>query len=144
MKQEWIRDRRPTAADGDMDGDVRMKSGPGGDSFHFIHWSYVGAGVPWQRTGWWEPPTEPTPTEADRIAALERKMKEHIRAQSVLAAALVKRLEALEGVPPDGAVPAKVPGGLLALEQRVEELGRTTARLALSTADALESLRAQP
>ena len=66
---EWITDRLPTAVDGDMDGDVQMKSGPSGDSFHLIHWSHVGAGVPWQRTGWWEPPTEPAPTEADRIAS---------------------------------------------------------------------------
>jgi hypothetical protein len=44
-----------------------MKSGPGGDRFHLIHWSYVGAGVPWQHTGcWhWKQPAEPAPTEPD-------------------------------------------------------------------------------
>ena len=64
MTQEWIVDRLPTEADGDPDGDVRMKRTPGVDAHHLIHWSYVGAGAPWQRTGWWEPPTEP-----DRIAS---------------------------------------------------------------------------
>jgi hypothetical protein len=99
MEQEWITDRLPTAVDGDRDGDVRMKSDPGGDRFHLIHWSHVGAGAPWQRTSFWYPPAEPTPTEPDRIAALE---------------------------------------------QRVAELGGQIARLSLSTADAFESLRAQP
>jgi hypothetical protein len=99
MEQKWITDRLPTAADGDRDGDVRMRLSPGAGRHHLVYWSYVGAGAPWQHTGFWRRPAEPAPTEADRIAALE---------------------------------------------QRVEELGRTTARLALSTADALESLRAQP
>jgi hypothetical protein len=61
----------------------------------------------------------------NRIAALEQQLKEHIRAQSVLASALVKRLEALEGLPPDGAIPEGgrgVPGGIAALEQRVAGL----------------------
>jgi hypothetical protein len=53
-----------------------MKRTPGVDAHHLIHWSYVGAGAPWQRTGWWKPPTEPAPTEADRIAALEQRVAE--------------------------------------------------------------------
>jgi len=65
MTQKWIRDRRPTAADGDEGGDVRMKRAPGADENHFIHWSYVGAGVPWKHTPWWQP----APTEPDRIAS---------------------------------------------------------------------------
>jgi hypothetical protein len=69
MEQEWIRDRRPTAADGDRDGDVRMLRGPSHRGYALIHWSYVGAGVPWQHTGLWQPPAEPVPTEADRIAS---------------------------------------------------------------------------
>ena len=69
---EWIRDRLPTGADGDRDGDVRMKSGPIGGRYHLIHWSHVGAGVPWQHTGVWQP----APTEPDRIAALEQRMTE--------------------------------------------------------------------
>jgi hypothetical protein len=76
MTQEWITDRPPTEADGDRDGDVRMKSGPSGDRFYLIHWSYVGAGVPWQHTSFRYPPAEPTPTEADRIAALEQRVAE--------------------------------------------------------------------
>jgi hypothetical protein len=72
----------------------------------------------------------PAPTVSRRgleplIAALEQQLKEHIRAQSVLAAALVKRLEALEGLPPDGAIPEGgrgVPGGIAALVKRLEEL----------------------
>lgn len=76
MEQKWIRDRRPTAADGDWYGDVRMLRGPSHRGSALIHWSYVGAGVPWQHTGLWQPPTEPAPTEADRIAALERRVAE--------------------------------------------------------------------
>jgi hypothetical protein len=91
MTQEWITDRPPTAVDGDIDGDVRMKSGPGGDSFHLIHWSYVGAGVPWQHTMCWKPPAEP-----DRIAALEQRVAGLLRAQDELIAAMANRLESLE------------------------------------------------
>ena len=58
-------------------------------------------------------------------SSLEWRVSEHIKAQSVLTAALVKRLEALEGVPLDGAVPAKVPGGLPALAEKVKELEDT-------------------
>jgi hypothetical protein len=96
MAQEWITDRLPTRADGDMDGDVRMRRGPGSFDYNFAHWSHIGPGVPWQHTGSWQPPTQPTPTEPDRIAALEQQLKGLMEAQSVLAAALVKRLEDLE------------------------------------------------
>jgi hypothetical protein len=75
---EWITDRLPTEADGDQDGDVRMQASPGegSDSYFIIDWSHVSPGVPWQRTDYWEPPTEPTPTEPDRIAALEQRVAE--------------------------------------------------------------------
>jgi hypothetical protein len=69
MEQEWIKDRRPTAVDGDRDGDVQIRRAPGSELLRFIHWSYVGAGVPWQHTMYYKPPAEPTPTEADRIAS---------------------------------------------------------------------------
>ena len=76
MEQKWIRDRRPQSADGDRDGDVRMKDGPHDRGYALIHWSYVGAGVPWQHTGLWQPPAEPAPTETDRIAELEQRVAE--------------------------------------------------------------------
>jgi hypothetical protein len=73
---EWITDRLPTEADGDMDGDVRMVPAPHADSddYLLVHWSYVAAGAPWQHTSCWQPPTdftptEPAPTEPDRIAS---------------------------------------------------------------------------
>jgi hypothetical protein len=70
---EWITDRLPTEADGDQDGDVRMvRCGV----YYLAHWSYVGSGAPWQHTSCWEPPTEPTPTEPDRITALEQRVGE--------------------------------------------------------------------
>ena len=119
MTQEWITDRLPTGADGDGDGDVRMKSGPIGDNWYHIHWSYVGAGVPWQHTGRWYPPAEPAPAEPDRIAALEQRVVRHLRAQDELIAAMADRLKALEGVPHDGAIPE---GGITTLEQRMAGL----------------------
>jgi hypothetical protein len=76
MTQEWIRDRRPTAADGDRDGDVRMRRAPGSDSTRLIHWTFVWPGMDWQRSSFWQPPAEPAPTEPDRIAALEQRVAE--------------------------------------------------------------------
>jgi hypothetical protein len=76
---DWITDRPPTGADGDMDGDVRMRRAPGSDRTRLIHWSFVPPGVDWQRTSYWKPPAEPTPakpTEPDRIAALEQRVAE--------------------------------------------------------------------
>jgi hypothetical protein len=78
MEQEWITDRPPTEADGDMDGDVRMVPRPNvSNTWCLAHWSCVGAGAFWQHTNtFWRPPTEPTPTEPDRIAALEQRVAE--------------------------------------------------------------------
>jgi hypothetical protein len=76
---EWITDRPPTEADGDMDGDVRMKLAPnaGLEDWACVHWGYAAAaGASWQHTAYWEPPAQPTPTEADRIAALEQRVAE--------------------------------------------------------------------
>ncbi len=53
-----------------MDGDVRMRYGPGSDDYSFAHWSHVGHGAPWRRTNCW------APTETDRIAALEQRVAE--------------------------------------------------------------------
>jgi len=129
MELQWITNRLPTRADGDEDGDVRLRRGQG---FGLVHWSHLGPGAPWQHTSSWKPSAEPETTEPDRIAALEQQLKEHIRAQSVLAAALVKRLEALEGLSPDGAIPEGgrcVPGGIAALEQRVASMEATMRQL---------------
>jgi hypothetical protein len=71
MTQEWITDRLPTEADGDMDGDVRMRRAPGSANTRLIHWTFVWPGMDWQRTSFWEPPTE-----TDRIAALEQRVAE--------------------------------------------------------------------
>jgi hypothetical protein len=88
---------------------------------------------------------DPVPKyKLDRITALEQRVAEHIRSQSILAAALVKRLDALEGMPPDGAVSAKVPGGLPVLEQRVAELEAQIARVPEAIATAFDLMRAQP
>ncbi len=73
---EWITDRPPTEADGDRDGDVLMRRAPGSHVIRLIHWTFVGAGTDWQRTSFWQPPTEPAPTEPDRIAALEQRVTE--------------------------------------------------------------------
>ena len=74
MEQEWITDRLPTEADGDRDGVVWMRHVSGPQYNFFAHWSHVGPGAPWQRTIYWKPPAQPTPTETDRIDALERRV----------------------------------------------------------------------
>jgi hypothetical protein len=71
MPQEWITDRLPTEADGDMDGLVFMRHVSSPEYNFSAHWSHVGPDAPWQRTIYWKPPTEP-----DRIAALEQRVAE--------------------------------------------------------------------
>jgi hypothetical protein len=44
---------------------MQLRPGHSDCLYHFVHWSYVGPGAPWQRTVCWDPPTEPTPTEPD-------------------------------------------------------------------------------
>jgi hypothetical protein len=71
------------------------------DDYLLVHWSYVGDAAPWQRTDCWKPPTEftstePTPTDPDRIAALEQRVAGLLRAQDELIAAMANRLESLE------------------------------------------------
>lgn len=60
----WITDRRPTAADGDIDGDVRARRNPDDTDYCYLHWSYVGAGVPWCCSAFWQPPATPEPEPA--------------------------------------------------------------------------------
>ncbi len=69
MEQQWITDRPPTEADGDMDGDVRMQLRPGEDSHHLVHWSYAG-GAPWQHTSLRRQPAEPAPTASRRVVQI--------------------------------------------------------------------------
>jgi hypothetical protein len=78
MTQEWITDRPPTAADGDMDEEVRMRRRPcsSEDEYNFAHWSHIGPGCPWQHTEYWQPTAEPTTAEPERIAALEQRVAE--------------------------------------------------------------------
>jgi uncharacterized coiled-coil protein SlyX len=128
MAQEWITDRPPTAADGDGDGDVRRRYGPGSDDYNFAHWSHVGTGAPWQRTSCWRPPTEPTPTEPDRITALEQRVGELKRGEDavgLLYSHLQSRLAKLEGVQDDGSAPKWTLNRIADLEQRVAELEAT-------------------
>jgi hypothetical protein len=78
---EWITDRLPTEADGDMDGNVWMRHVSSPEYNFFAHWSHVGPGAPWRRTIHWKPPTEPTPTEPlltfrQRVTALEQRVGE--------------------------------------------------------------------
>ncbi len=68
---EWITDRPPTEADGDIFGDVRIQQGPGSSNHCIVHWGYVGAGVPWQRTGAWQPRAEAEPGHAPESAREE-------------------------------------------------------------------------
>lgn len=118
MTQEWITDRPPTEADGDKDGDVRMRLVPGSIACTLVHWSYVAAGAPWQHTAYWEPPAERQPGHAPesareehapavsvtpsmincRIAALERKMAGHVGVNPDAITALERRIVELEKV----------------------------------------------
>jgi uncharacterized coiled-coil protein SlyX len=140
MEQEWIRDRRPTAADGERNGDVRMKSGPSGDRFHLIHWSHVGAGVPWQHTCLWFPPAEPAPTEADRIDALEQRVAEVDQTVETLQR-LVSFLDAKLS-PPAQLGPTEA-DRIDALEQRVVRHLRDQDELIAALANRLKELEAQ-
>ena len=56
---EWITDHQPTEADADCDGDVMIRIHPDHDSWTCIHWSHIGAGVPWRHTTYWQPPAQP-------------------------------------------------------------------------------------
>jgi len=88
---EWVTDRLPTEADGDRDGNVWMRHMSGPEYNFFAHWSHVGPGAPWQRTIYWKPPTEPTPTEPDRIAALEQRVAELEAFKKAVTATPVRR-----------------------------------------------------
>lgn len=66
----WITDRRPTRADGDEDGDVRVRYySPNSQDYSYLHWSYVGANVPWKHCKGCEPAAEPAVEPAAEPAA---------------------------------------------------------------------------
>ena len=71
LMTDWITDRRPTEADGDKDMDVRVRYGPDSEDYSYLHWSHVGAGVPWKHCGdphAWKPAAEsPTPEPAEPV-----------------------------------------------------------------------------
>jgi hypothetical protein len=122
---EWITDRLPTEMDGDMDGDVRMRRKPCSNEYSYAHWSHIGLGCPWQRTDYWQPPTEPTPTEPDRIVALEQRVAELKRGEDavgLLISHLQSRLAKLEGAQADGSAPKWTLDRIAALERRMAEL----------------------
>ena len=93
IESEWITDRLPTVADGDAGGFVRMKRKPSSSKTDWtpVHWSHVGAAAPWQHTNFWE-----SPTDSDRIAALERKMAGHVGVNPDAITALERRIVELE------------------------------------------------
>ena len=131
----WITDRLPTCQDADSDGDVWLprevgESAGGGTYVNYL--AVVAVGQPWCSSNVADRANQSAPTDPDRIAALEHRVAQNVRAQSVLAAALVKRLEALEGLAPDGAVPeggAPINGVERPLSQRVPELEATMRQL---------------
>jgi hypothetical protein len=70
MEQEWITDRLPTEADGDENGDVRLRRWPGSSEYNYAHWSHIGPGAPWLHTSYWRPTAEPTPTASRRVVQI--------------------------------------------------------------------------
>lgn len=79
---DWITDRPPTEADGDMDGDVWVRTRP--DIGFYVHrnWSIVGIGTPWQRSHFWRPPApqiEPEPEPKPAAPATEPRRFVSIR-----------------------------------------------------------------
>jgi hypothetical protein len=85
--EAWETDRLPTAVDGDRDGDVQIRRAPG--LIRFVHWSYVGAGVPWQHTIYWKPPAQPAPTEPETDHGAGRRVVQMVMAPSASNAFLV-------------------------------------------------------
>ena len=55
----WITNRRPTAADADADGEVRLRESLGTDDYDYVSWQFVAEGAPWCHSrGWTEPESD--------------------------------------------------------------------------------------
>lgn len=74
---DWITDRQPTEADGDVEGEVEVCRSPLVDEATWMHWSYVGPSTPWKHGLGWTPPgpqlapAAPT-TEPRRFVSISR------------------------------------------------------------------------
>jgi hypothetical protein len=64
---EWITDHLPTAADGDIDGEVQIATRDRSD-YWMVNWDCIHPGTPWRHTDYWQPTTDPAPAEPDRAA----------------------------------------------------------------------------
>lgn len=53
QRPRWITDRQPTEADGNKDGAVRIRKYPKKSMGAHVHWTHIGAGVPWEHTNDW-------------------------------------------------------------------------------------------
>lgn len=63
-RMDWITDRRPTEADGDVNGNVLLRIRPTSDACSYCHFSLVGEGSHWCHTAHWQPAnpaSEPQP-----------------------------------------------------------------------------------
>ncbi len=72
--EEWITSRRPTEADADNNGCVKMRQHPNASYGPIVHWSHVGEGVPWKHTGIWKTPepAKPPTTTPRKFVAISR------------------------------------------------------------------------
>jgi hypothetical protein len=135
----WITHRQPTAKDADGLGEVVVPASVGatprmGDA-RCSGFRLIVPGQPWWSQYAPEPGHPTAPTEPDRITALERQLKGLMEAQSVLAAALVKRLEALEATTEPSTELAKD----ISYQQLKVEQMRTSAALLIAHANLIEA-----
>ena len=76
---DWITDRSPTKADGDMDGDVLVQVRPESVVGTCLHWAYVSPGTPWRHTTFWKifneaPKPDARATEPRRFVSISRTL----------------------------------------------------------------------
>ena len=75
MSSNWITDRPPTEADGNEEGSVIVRRMPEKDFGAPVHWSHVGAGVPWRRSVFWKPPAQAAEPAPNPPLALGQKWR---------------------------------------------------------------------